>query len=152
MIALERPVRFEEVDAAGIVFFGHFSAYAHDAMVHFFAALEGGYARLILERRVGLPAVRFDATFDAPARFGDVLVVETRVARLGSRSAVLRYGVLRKGAEEKGALAELSHTVVTTDLDRMASCEMPADVRALLEAHLEPEPETAEPARPARRA
>jgi 4-hydroxybenzoyl-CoA thioesterase len=38
-----------------------------------------------------------------------------------------------------GALAaELRHTVVTSDLRTITSCEMPADVRELLVQHLEP--------------
>jgi 4-hydroxybenzoyl-CoA thioesterase len=104
-------------------------------MEHFFGALAGGYARLILERRVGLPAVHVEISFSSPARYGDVLRVETRVARVGNRSAVLWYRMLHAAT---GALCcEMKHTVVTTDLAALASCEMPADVRAHLLAHLE---------------
>jgi len=132
----DRPIKFEEVDAANIVFFARFVTYAHEAMEHFFNALEGGYARLILERRVGFPAVHVEITFTAPARYGDVLRIETRVARIGNRSAVLWY---RMHHAATGLLAcELRHTVVTTDLRTLTSCDMPADVRALLAQHLEP--------------
>ena len=135
MIAFERPVRFEEVDAAGIVFFAHFVAYAHEAMERFFAGLEGGYAGLILRRRVGLPAVHVEMSFSSPLRYGDTLRVETAVTRVGNRSAVFRY---RMHNQATGALScELRHTVVTTDLNALASCEMPADVRRLLLEHLE---------------
>jgi 4-hydroxybenzoyl-CoA thioesterase len=135
MIVFERPIKFEEVDAANIVFFARFVTYAHEAMEHFFGGLEGGYARLILERRVGLPAVHVEITFTAPTRYGDVLRIETRVVKIGNRSAVLRYRMYHAGS---GRLAcELKHTVVTTDLRTLASCEMPDDVRALLVQHLE---------------
>ena len=135
MILFDRPIKFEEVDAANIVFFARFVTYAHEAMEHFFGGLEGGYARLILERRVGLPAVHVEIAFTAPARYGDVLRIETRVARIGNRSAVLRYRMNHLG---DGRLAcELKHTVVTTDLRTLSSCDMPIDVRALLAQHLE---------------
>jgi 4-hydroxybenzoyl-CoA thioesterase len=135
VIVFERPIKFEEVDAANIVFFARFVTYAHEAMEHFFSALPGGYAGLILERRVGFPAVHVEITFTAPARYGDVLRIETRVARLGNRSAVLWY---RMHHVVSGRLAcELKHTVVTTDLGTLRSCDMPADVRALLAQHLE---------------
>ena len=135
MIVFERPIKFEEVDAANIVFFARFVTYAHESMEHFFSALPGGYAGLILERRVGFPAVHVEITFTAPARYGDVLRIETRVARLGNRSAVLWY---RMHHAASGRLAcELKHTVVTTDLGTLRSCDMPADVRALLAQHLE---------------
>jgi len=138
MVVLERPIRFEEVDAARIVFFARFSAYAHEAMERFFSPLEGGYPGLILDRRIGLPAVRVEVDFSAPVRYGDALRIETSVARLGNRSATLRYRMFR--ARDGVLSADLRHTVVTTDLEAMESCPMPDDVRALLAAHLEAVP------------
>jgi 4-hydroxybenzoyl-CoA thioesterase len=126
----ERAVGFDEVDAAGIVFFARYAGWAHEAMERFFGQLAGGYARLITERRIGLPAVRFEMEFSRPLRYGETLVVETAVERIGSRSATLRYTVRR--AEE---VARMRHVVVSTDLDRLASVELPDDVRAALAAH-----------------
>lgn len=133
MVVLERKVRFQDVDPAGIVFFAHFATYAHEAMENFFDQIEGGYADLVMERRVGFPAVKVETQFFTPLRFGDVVRIETSVARLGTRSAVFRYR-FRRGDD---TIAELLHTVVITDLDRMASRDMPADVRAALFAHRE---------------
>jgi 4-hydroxybenzoyl-CoA thioesterase len=149
VIAFQRPIKFEEVDAANIVFFARFVTYAHEAMECFFGELDGGYAGLILGRRVGFPAVHVDIEFKAPARYGDVLAIETRVAKVGNRSAVLWYRMLHQGGgpdgepsagspSPSGRLAcELKHTIVTTDLRTLTSCDMPADVRALLTKHLE---------------
>jgi 4-hydroxybenzoyl-CoA thioesterase len=133
MVVVEHAIRFEEVDAAGIVFFAHLAAWAHEAMERFFDQLDGGYVRLIVERRVGLPAVKLEAEFHAPLRYGDVVAIETTVAKVGNKSAVFVYRMRRKRDGELAA--ELRHTVVTTDLDRLQSCAMPADVRAALEAH-----------------
>lgn len=134
MIAYERPVRFEDVDAAGIVFFGRFSTYVHEAMEQFFASLDGGYARLIVERRVGLPAVALAFQFERPLRYGETLVVEVTTKRLGTRSAELAY---RMSDRATGALvATCAHTIVSTDLGAMRSTGMPDDVRSVLAAHL----------------
>ena len=138
MVVHERAIRFEEVDAAGLVFFARYAGYAHEAMDRLFAPLEGGYSALILKRRVGLPAVRLEADYTAPVRYGETLWIETSVARLGNRSATLRYRMIR--ASDGVLCAELRHTVVTTDLDRVASCPMPDDVRAVLLSHLTAEP------------
>lgn len=138
MVIFERPIKFEDVDAAGIVFFARYVTYAHEAMEHFFGALEGGYPRLIMERRVGLPAVHLDVSFKAPARYGDVLRIETSVDRVGNRSAVLRYRMFHAAT---GVLAvEIAHTVVISDLRTITSCEMPGDLRARLQEHLDPPP------------
>jgi 4-hydroxybenzoyl-CoA thioesterase len=134
VIVHERAVRFEDVDAAGIVFFARFLGYAHEAMEAFFAAADGGYVGLITERRMGFPAVRVEVDFQAPLRYGDRLRIETVCERLGTRSATLRYRMVR----HDGVLAAaVRHTVVVTDLVTVKSCDMPADVRRVLEAHLE---------------
>ena len=134
MIVVERPIKFQDVDAARIVFFGRYLDFAHEAMEDFFSALEGGYGRLITERGLGLPAVAVAMKFSRPSRFGDTLLIETSTARLGGRSAALRY-VMRDKAT--GLLVcEVEHTVVLSDLAAMRSADMPADVRAQLAAHL----------------
>lgn len=135
MISYERPIRFEEVDAAGIVFFGRFLGYAHEAMENFFGGLAGGYANLIVGRHTGFPAVDVHMSFKAPVKFGDTLRIETSTARLGNRSATLRYQMFRK---HDGVLAaEVEHTIVMTNLRELVSCDMPDDVRAIFSEHLE---------------
>lgn len=138
MITIERPIHFEEVDAAGIVFFGRYMEFAHEAMEALFATLNGGYAALIVERKMGFPAVQVNTSFSAPVRFGDVLRIETTTARLGNRSATLRYRMFRKA--DNVLSAELEHTFVMTNLVTMTSCDMPSDVRSILNAHLAPKP------------
>ncbi|MCS6901091.1 MAG: thioesterase family protein [Myxococcales bacterium] len=138
MIAYRRPVRFEDVDAAQIVFFGRYMSYAHEAMEHFFSSLVGGYAGMIMDRRVGVPTVKLEARYLAPLRYGDVVRIEVTTLRLGNRSAVLRYRFIRE--QDEVLVAELDHTFVTSDLHALRSCEMPADVREALLAHLEAPP------------
>ena len=130
-----RKVRFEEVDGAGIVFFAHLVRFAHEAMESFFDPLEGGYVALITQRRLGLPAVRLEADFVAPVRYGDTLCIETTVLRLGKRSAALHY-LMRRQADGE-VCARMQHVVVITDLAAMKSCDMPEDVRAQFRAHLQ---------------
>jgi 4-hydroxybenzoyl-CoA thioesterase len=135
MIELRRAVRFEEVDAAGLLFFAHFAAYAHEAMERLFDSVDGGYVALITKRRIGFPAVTMSAEFTAPLRYGDIAVVRASVVRLGTKSVQLGYHFER--ASDGASCAQLTHTVVATDLDALKSCAMPPDVRAALEGHLE---------------
>lgn len=147
MIELERHIRFEEVDAARILFFARFLNIAHEAMEHFFDGLEGGYAHLITVREIGLPAVDVKMSFRSPVRYGDVLHVRTTCARIGTKSAVLRYEMMRRGPGEVSVLedaqpsAVVHHTVVTSNLLTMRSIDIPVDVRSILERHLDPRPE-----------
>jgi 4-hydroxybenzoyl-CoA thioesterase len=129
----QRAVRFEEVDAAGIVYFAKIVSYAHEAMESFFDPIEGGYAGLIMKRRIGFPAVKLESEFSAPLRYGDDFLIETTVEKLGGRSVVFRYAIKR--AADGHLCATMLHTVVISDLGAMKSADMPADVRELLEQH-----------------
>ncbi|MCC6217194.1 MAG: acyl-CoA thioesterase [Polyangiaceae bacterium] len=133
MFEHRRQVAFHEVDAAGIVFFPWFHVYLHEAMDAFFGGLEGGYARLINERRVGLPAVRLVSDFRAPLRYGDTVAVRVEATRVGERSLSLRYAFFRDGG---GEVAAFEQVVVATDLARMCSVPLPEDVRSVALAHL----------------
>ncbi|WP_394838855.1 acyl-CoA thioesterase [Pendulispora rubella] len=130
MLTYDRPVRFEEVDAAGIVFFPVFLNYCHDAMAALFDPLEGGYVRLVMERRIGLPTVHVEADYRAPLRYGDVARVEVKLLHMGSRSFSLGYTITR--AADGLPVAEVKHVVATTDLHAMRAVPIPSDMRALL--------------------
>jgi 4-hydroxybenzoyl-CoA thioesterase len=134
VIVHERAVRFEEVDAAGILFFGTFFSYCHDAMERLFDGVPGGYVELIARRRIGFPAVHVAADFRAPLRYGDVALVEAGVTRLGETSIGLRYALRRKG--DAAVAATIEHVTVATDLATVTKMRIPDDVRAVLSAHL----------------
>jgi 4-hydroxybenzoyl-CoA thioesterase len=133
MIVFERPVGFEEVDAAGILFFGRFFTLCHDAMEHFFSALPNGYVDLIMRRRIGFPAVHVTADFRAPLAYGDVARIEVTVPRVGSTSCTFRYVFQRLA--DGAPIARIEHVVVAMDLATRKKTPLPADCRALLEAH-----------------
>ena len=140
MFVYERAVRFEDVDAAAIVFFSRFLNYCHEAMEALLAPLEGGYAALIVARRRGMPAVRVEADFAAPLRFGDSMRIEVTVEHIGNTSCTFRYEI--KNAKDGAHVARIRHVVVLCDLDGIKATPIPADVRAVLEMHLPTAPES----------
>ncbi len=135
-VVYERPVRFEEVDAAGIAFFARFFNWCHEAMERFFDGVPGGYVGLIIKRRVGFPAVHVKADWKAPLRYGDVAKIETSIVHIGMTSTTLRYVLTRMS--DGVHVATIEHVTVATDLDTMVKQPIPDDCRALLEAHRAP--------------
>jgi len=130
---LERPIRFDELDPAGVVFFGRYGYFAHEAIERFFDDLDGGYPGLVNGRHIGLPIVHFEADFRAPLRYGDVIRIETACTKLGTTSATLHHEM--KKAATLDLCAVVGMVVATTDLRSFRSCPMPADVRAHLGRH-----------------
>jgi 4-hydroxybenzoyl-CoA thioesterase len=126
-------VRFDEVDAAGIVYFARFFTWCHDAMEAMLTPLSGGYTALVRTRRLGLPAVHVEADYRAPLRFGDEVLVEAAVERLGTSSVGLRFDVLRSPSREP--VAVVKHVVALVDLGAIRAQPLPDDVRAVFERY-----------------
>lgn len=146
MIGYERAVRFEEVDAAGIVFFGRFIGYAHEAMEAFFdLGVEGGYSGLIVGKKFGFPAVHASIDWKAPLRYGDRFRIDLDVMKVGTTSATLRYTFQRLDKTDESAeggvvreihAATIEHVVVYSDLTTMTKRPLDPPIRAWLEMHL----------------
>ena len=130
----DRPVRFDEVDAARILFFARFFNYAHDAMEAFFGQLPGGYVRLINERKIGLPAVHVESDFISPLRFGDVARIEVNTVRVGRSSCAFRHTMSRK--DDGARVAVVLHVCAAVELETMRAIPLPDDMRTLLTRYL----------------
>jgi 4-hydroxybenzoyl-CoA thioesterase len=133
VIVHERSVRFEEVDAAGIVFFGRFMEYCHEAMERFFDGVPGGMVGLITKRRIGFPAVHVDAKWSAPLRYGDAMRIEVSIPKVGTTSCTFRYHFVR--VRDGADVATIDHVTVCSTLEGMQKTPLPDDCRALLECH-----------------
>jgi 4-hydroxybenzoyl-CoA thioesterase len=132
-------VSWGDCDPAGIMYFPRFFEKFHDTMEHWFHdALHHPYDALIMGRRLGLPAVHTEADFRVPCRFGERLVVELRVPKLGRSSIELAYRVFAEVGEDEPRLA--GRTVCALmDLDptrptHARAVPWPEDLRASIEA------------------
>ncbi|MCC6645249.1 MAG: acyl-CoA thioesterase [Polyangiaceae bacterium] len=98
MRTIPAGVRFQDVDAAGIVFFARVFDLFHDAFV---ASLREGGVRLEEVLRAGewgAPLVHAEADYARPLAFGDALEIEVALAAVGDTSITVRY-VARRGAD-----------------------------------------------------
>ena len=139
------PVRFADVDHAGIVYYPRFFHFFHVAFEELWRARIGprAYAELLDRDRVGFPAVRAECEFTSPLRFGDTAEVEVSISRLGARSITFRYRIFR--LPEPGTPAERTAsahgTVVcaVVDLARFVAMPVPERVIAMISDLVEPE-------------
>ena len=130
------PIRFADVDHAGIVYYPRFFHFFHLAFEELFRQRMGAraYVTLLDERKVGFPAVRAEADYKSPLRFGDTADIEVTVARLGGRSITFRYRVWRAAEPNlaRALAAEGQVVCAVTDLARFVAIAIPEDVTALL--------------------
>lgn len=133
-----RAVRFDEIDAAGWIFYAKVVALAHEALETMLEAeMPGGYASLVVGRRIGLPCVHIESDFTGALKFGDALEVRMSVARFGTSSVTFDVRVLRVavGATVEAQCAKIVYVVACTDLTAPKSTAIPEDLRAVLERH-----------------
>ena len=65
------PVRFADVDAAGIVYYPRLLDYCHLTFEDFFeGAGERSYSSWIREARIGFPTVHLEVDFRRPVEYG----------------------------------------------------------------------------------
>lgn len=136
------PVRFADVDHAGIVYFPRFFHLFHLAFEELWRARLGprAYVELLDRDRVGFPAVRADCDFKAPLRFGDTAEIELSVARIGSRSITFHYRVFRGGDQPRTLCADGRVVCAVVDLANFVAIGVPERVAALLADLVEPTP------------
>jgi 1,4-dihydroxy-2-naphthoyl-CoA hydrolase len=80
------PVRFHDVDSAGIVFFARIFQYAHDAYEAWLRSVGFPLDRPIHERDYGLPLVHAEADFQSPIHTGDEVRIELALTSIGTTS------------------------------------------------------------------
>jgi len=87
----EVRVRLSETDAVGIVFFGSFAVYFDVGRMDYLAHL--GLHRFDGAVRDLIPGavVAQEGRFHSPARYNDILVLHTRIARIGNTSYTFHF-------------------------------------------------------------
>lgn len=138
------PVRFADVDHAGIVYYPRFFHLFHVAFEELWRQRIGAraYSELIDRDKVGFPAVRAECDFKAPLKFGDSAEIEVTVPRIGGTSITFRYRIFRSSEgestpqvsddRERVLCAEGTVVCAVVDLARFVAMPVPERVIAML--------------------
>lgn len=114
-------VRFQDVDRAGIAFFGRVFDYCHAVFEELLVAA-GDSLSDVFATGFGMPLVHCDSDFSRPMRMGERLRVVCEVERVGSRSVTFAYALFGPEGELR-AKARLVHATVI--LETMTGCPVP---------------------------
>jgi len=133
VFSVEYPILFSHCDPAGIVYFPRFFDLLHRAMEDWFTfGLEERFADFIMKKKLGIPTVGTKVDFVGPARFGDLLKVELRVAKLGSSSIDLAIDSYVDGRP----CFKARHTVCVFSQESFKAVPIPAELRARMEPYV----------------
>jgi 4-hydroxybenzoyl-CoA thioesterase len=128
------PVRFGEIDQAGVMYYPALFDRIHRAFEDFWAEISGKSYQYILEEvGIGFPLVELASNFSRPFRFGETLRAEFVVLQIGKKSLRFRVQLFGEGEERPRAEAELKTAVI--DMKAFSACSLPEELRKQLEPY-----------------
>ncbi len=129
LISQQRPVRFQDVDAAGTIYFPRIFEYFSDTYLALLIEAGLDVPTMLARRERAAPLVHAEADYEAPLHFGDSVDVHVVLAHLGTSST--RYGY--RVNKTDGTLAAVGQTHhVWIDSHTFKPCPMPAALRSHL--------------------
>ena len=123
------PVRFGDVDHAGIVYYPQFFIYFHEAFEDFFDENGVAYHKMLNTRHIGFPTVHIETDYKLPLRYGDALDIELTVPRVGDKSATFRYVGFRHRDGQRACSADI--TCACVEMTSFRATPIPDDLRTL---------------------
>jgi len=122
-------IPFQDIDAAGIVFFAHLFRYAHESYEQFMSAHDHSLADILKNGEYLLPLVHAEADYRQPLRHNEAITIELSVKKLGESSFTLQYHCL-DNTEKVRAVIETVH--VTLDASQKRPMPIPDSLCTIL--------------------
>src|SRR3954467_13382806 len=127
---IEERVRWGDVDAARIIFYGAYIRFFEFAETELFRAVGLPYGVMFDELDVWLPRAHLECDFRRAAQLDDLLEVCVYVGRVGTKSLRLNFEGRRKGEEE--LLAEAHFVLVAVRRNTFESVPVPEELKTRL--------------------
>lgn len=132
-------VRFQDVDAAGVLFYGRVYDYSHVAYEEFWASMGVDRAWVFSQADFLIPIAHSEADYRKPVKHGERITVRIDVTRVGRASFSLAYRVTGPGGtEDVRAVVATVHAFVAKE--SMKPIPIPDELRVFLLRHLVEEP------------
>jgi acyl-CoA thioester hydrolase len=104
---VEEYVRWSDVDAAGIIFYGSYVRLFELAETELFRAAGLPFGTVFETYDIYLPRVQVHTEFYHPVRLDDRLRVAAYVSRIGTKSITMSFDVVHQGTGKLGAHGHL---------------------------------------------
>ena len=118
------PIRFGDVDSAGIVYYPRYLDFCHVGMEEYFTAVVGTpYDEFLSRHGLGLPAVRSEVDHRRPLRYADRVELAVEVVRVGTSSVEWRHRFFVAGIDE--AATDCRVVTVLVEMSRFEKRPVP---------------------------
>jgi acyl-CoA thioester hydrolase len=124
---IEERVRWGDVDAASIIFYGAYIRFFEFAETELFRAVGLPYSVMFDELDVWLPRAHLECDFRRAAQLDDLLEVCAFIGHIGTKSLRLNFEVRRKG--EDTLFAEAHFVLVAVRRDTFQTVPVPDELK-----------------------
>jgi len=124
---IEERVRWGDVDAARIIFYGAYIHFFEFAETELFRAVGLPYSVMFDELDIWLPRAHIECDFRSAAQLDDLLEVSVYLGRIGTKSLRLNFEVRRKG--EDALVAEAHFVLVAVRRDTFETVTIPDELK-----------------------
>ena len=135
--SIEERVRWGDVDAARIIFYGAYIRFFEFAETELFRAVNLPYGVMFDELDIWLPRAHLECDFRQAAQLDDLLEVSVYVGRVGTKSLRLNFEVRRNGTEE--LVAEAHFVLVAVRRHTFESVPVPDELKRRLAPYTRPD-------------
>ena len=135
--SIEERVRWGDVDAARIIFYGAYIRFFEFAETELFRSVGLPYSVMFDELDIWLPRAHLECDFRRAAQLDDLLEVCAYVGRVGTKSLRVEFEVRRKGEEELVATAHF--VLVAVRRGTFESVPVPQELKRRLAPFTRPE-------------
>jgi acyl-CoA thioester hydrolase len=127
---IEERVRWGDVDAARIIFYGAYIHFFEFAETELFREVGLHYGTMFDELKIWLPRVHLECDFYRAATLDDLLEVSVYVGRFSNKSMRLNFEVRRKGSEDLIATAHF--VLASVNQETFETIPIPSELREKL--------------------
>jgi acyl-CoA thioester hydrolase len=93
---LKKNIYYHDTDAGGVVYYGNYWKFLEEGRTEF--CVEKGFdVRALYNQGISFVVVHAEADYKAPARYGDIVTVHTRVDSVGNSSIHFSQEIFKDG-------------------------------------------------------
>lgn len=107
-----RTIRFQDTDAAGVVYFANILAICHEAYEDSLAASGIELKSFFTNLSIAIPIIHTSANFFRPMFCGDEIIVELVPQQLSSNKFTINYQIFNPTTDELVAKATTNHVCI----------------------------------------
>ncbi len=125
---LKIRVYYEDTDAAGIVYHASYLRYAERGRTEMLREAGFEHGQIFKDTGTGFAVVAMNITYKAPAKLDDLLVLHTKITRVGGVSMEMQQDVYNEGQ----LITEIKVTLVCIDR-AFKAVRLPATIKEIFE-------------------